>query len=209
MEEPRTNSPPPASGESDPLDPEAYAALFVRSYKKFWLVAVAITGDRTLADDVVQDAALVALGKLDHFVIGTNFDAWMSEIVRRSALNVARKAHNRGTRPTDPTQLDRSNPGRATAPQANGFVINSKGMLPEHQTDFGDEVIQALSQVNDVARTCVLLRIVQQLSYAEIAEILQIPQGTAMSHVHRTKQFLRDQLKNPFAKRSLDSEASS
>jgi len=70
-------------------------------------------------------------------------------------------------------------------------------------------VIQALSQVNDVARTCVLLRIVQQLSYAEIAEILQIPQGTAMSHVHRTKQFLRERLKNPFAKKSLDSEASS
>ncbi len=209
MKESRTTPPQAARGETDPLDPEAYAALFVRSYKKLWLVAVAITGDRTLADDVVQDAALIALGKLDQFVVGTNFEAWMSEIVRRGALNVVRKAHSRGTTPADPSQLDRSNPGRACSTQENGFVFDSTGMPPEHQTDFDDHVIQALRQVGETARACLLLRIVQRLSYSEIAEILQIPEGTAMSHVHRTKSFLRERLKNPFAKKSRDSEASS
>ena len=209
MEKSRTTPPQAVSGASVPLDPEAFAALFVRSYKRFWLVAAAITGDRTHADDVVQDAALVALGKLDQFVVGTNFNAWMSEIVRRSALNVARKAQNRSTTPVDPTQLDRSNPGSATPTCEDGLALHSTGALPEHQIDFDDDVMKALRQVSEVARACILLRIVQNLSYAEIAEILQIPKGTAMSHVHRTKRVLREQLKNPFAKKLRDSEASS
>jgi DNA-directed RNA polymerase specialized sigma24 family protein len=37
---------------------------------------------------------------------------------------------------------------------------------------------------------------VQQLSYDEIAESLQIPAGTVMSHVHRAKQSIREHLKN-------------
>ena len=194
---------------SVPLDPEAFAALFVRSYKKFWLIAVAITGDRTYADDIVQDAALVALGKLDQFVVGTNFDAWMSQIVRRNALNVARKTKNRNTTPADPAQLDRSNSGSTTPPGDDSLALHSTGKLPDHQMDFDDDVIQALRQASEVARACLLLRIVQRLSYAEIAEILQIPKGTAMSHVHRTKHVLRERLKNPFAKKLRDSEASS
>ena len=209
MKKSRTAPHQAVSEISVPLDPEAFAALFVRSYKKFWLVAAAITGDRTHADDVVQDAALVALGKLDQFVVGTNFNAWMSEIVRRSALNVARKAQNRSTTPADPTQLDRSNSGSATSSCEDCLALHSAGELPEHQMDFDDDVMKALRQVSEVARACLLLRIVQHLSYAEIAEILQIPKGTAMSHVHRTKHVLRERLKNPFAKKLRDSEASS
>ena len=48
------------------------------------------------------------------------------------------------------------------------------------QTDFDDEVLGALQSVSDVGRACLLLRIVEQLSYAEIADALQIPQGTAI-----------------------------
>ena len=209
MEKSRTTPLQAVSGTSVPLDPEMFSALFVRSYKKFWLVAAAITGDRTLADDVVQDAALVALGKLDQFVVGTNFNAWMSEIVRRNALNVVRKTQNRSTTPADPTQLDRLNHGFAIPSYEDGLALDSTGVLGEHQMDFDDDVMKALRQVSEVARACLLLRIVQHLSYAEIAEILQIPKGTAMSHVHRTKHVLRERLKNPFAKKLRDSEASS
>jgi DNA-directed RNA polymerase specialized sigma24 family protein len=40
-----------------------------------------------------------------------------------------------------------------------------------------------------------LLRTIQKLSYTEIAEIMQIPEGTAMSHVHRSKNELRNRLR--------------
>ena len=55
----------------------------------------------------------------------------------------------------------------------------------------GKSVLQALRQLPDVARTCLLLRVVREMTYAEIAAALDIPAGTAMSHVHRTRKKLR------------------
>ena len=53
-------------------------------------------------------------------------------------------------------------------------------------------MVRALQTLSDEARCCLLLKVVQQLSYAEIAVLLQIPAGTAMSHVHRAKKALRE-----------------
>src|SRR5258705_9110813 len=77
-----------AGGQEKPLD---FAAQFAASFRTLWLVAVGITGDRGGAEDVVQEAALLALGKLDKFEPGTNFRAWMAQMVRYVALNHARK----------------------------------------------------------------------------------------------------------------------
>src|SRR5213075_2213009 len=88
----RANGNPSSEGASDaaqkPLD---FAAHFEASFSTLWLVAVGITGDRAAAEDVVQEAALLALGKLDKFEPGTNFRAWMAQMVRYVALNHARK----------------------------------------------------------------------------------------------------------------------
>ena len=209
MEEPRTAPALADTAAPDRLDPEAFAALFVGSHNRFWLVAAAITGDRSHADDVVQEAALIALGKLDQFVKGTSFKAWMSEIVRLTALNFARKVRNRDTTPTDPVAIDRSHPSSAIVRRDEHFTWQSAGALKEYQVDFDDDVIGALHQVSEAARACLLLRVVEDLSYAEISEILDIPEGTAMSHVHRTKRVLREQLENRYTKGWCDREAPS
>jgi RNA polymerase sigma-70 factor (ECF subfamily) len=54
--------------------------------------------------------------------------------------------------------------------------------------------MRALRGVSEVARACLLLRTLEGMPYARISELLQIPEGTAMSHVHRTRQFLRERL---------------
>ena len=78
---------------------------------------------------------------------------------------------------------------------AGPVPITEDGRLTAHQTDFDDEVLFALREISDVARACLLLRVVQQLSYEEIAQTVQIPEGTAMSRVHRAKQTIRQRLK--------------
>jgi RNA polymerase sigma-70 factor, ECF subfamily len=57
----------------------------------------------------------------------------------------------------------------------------------------------ALQRLSPDARCCLLLRTIQKLSYIEIAEIMQIPAGTAMSHVHRSKSELRNKLRSQFS----------
>jgi RNA polymerase sigma-70 factor (ECF subfamily) len=54
--------------------------------------------------------------------------------------------------------------------------------------------MHALEQVGDVARACLLLRTIESLDYRQIAQLLEIPEGTAMSHVHRARRLLRGQL---------------
>jgi RNA polymerase sigma-70 factor (ECF subfamily) len=141
-----------------------------------------------LAEDVVQDAGVVALKQLDRFEIGTSFIAWMSQIVRYHALNQSRKRTRRKTKSVDPTTLASEvvNPSRNTKE-----TLDAKINLPPDQTIFDDEVMKALQSLRDIARACLLLRTLHQLSYADIAEMLEIAEGTVMSHVYRSKDRLR------------------
>ena len=73
----------------------------------------------------------------------------------------------------------RSTRADSTAARATDWPssVDSDGRLSKHQTDFDDEVCSALREIGDVARACLLLRVVHQLSYEEIAETLEIPQA--------------------------------
>jgi len=73
----------------------------------------------------------------------------------------------------------------------NHIPLTANGELKPEQEAFDDKVLTALMQLSSVARAALLLRTVLELSYTEIAETLDIPAGTAMSHVHRSRKLLR------------------
>jgi RNA polymerase sigma-70 factor, ECF subfamily len=156
--------------------------------------------DRAEAEDVVQEAAIVAYRRRADFSQGTNFAAWIAKIVRLTALNHIKKTKRSGVTVTDPTDLDRERiPVQAGHESSSDSVSDNNsvldnGRLSAHQTIFDDEVLSALETIGEIARACLLLHTVQRLSYDEISQTLQIPVGTAMSHVHRAKQGLRHHL---------------
>ncbi|MEM8943891.1 MAG: RNA polymerase sigma factor [Planctomycetota bacterium] len=180
-----------ASGSStEVLSPAQFAEQFEECYKRLWLLAAAMLSDRHLAEDVVQDAGIVALKQLEKFEKGTNFLAWMSQIVRLQAFNRSRKRTRRRTRSVDPVTLDtQTNETNEEIP-----IQVATTELPADQTMFDDEVMSALGELRDTARACLLLRTLHQLSYADIGAMLDIAEGTAMSHVHRSKALLRKRL---------------
>ena len=164
------------------------------AYPRLTSIAAAIVGDQTQAEDIVQEAAMIAMDKMASFQPGSNLVAWLAEIVRRCALNYRRKTQNRKTYAADPSSLvqfaqDLSG-GAAVSP-----IVDRTGELLADQSAFDDEVMIALQRLGPDARCCLLLRTIQKLSYTEIAEIMQIPEGTAMSHVHRSKNELRNRLR--------------
>lgn len=136
-----------------------------------WCVAAGVLGERSQADDVLQEAALTALGKLETFREGSSFVAWMGQYVRFVALNHRRKQARRqrslSTRPP----------------------MSSEDRSPPHPGDelFDANVLRALQTLGETQRTCLLLKTVVELEYAEIAQMLEIPAGTAMSHVSRAR----------------------
>lgn len=170
-----------------------FAAQFQRSFRVLWLIAAGMLGKRDLAEDAIQEAALIALQKFDQFKPGTNFTAWMGQMVRHVALNTARKEQRRKAGNLDQDVSDARSPlARADRPEQ--LPLGGRGELPADQAHFDDELMEALNSVSDVARSCLLLKIVEGLDYAEISRIMQIPEGTAMSHVHRSRRHLRARL---------------
>ena len=195
MTESRQDSPKSQQASSSAMDPDEFAAQYRNAYPRLHLLAASIIGDRTYAHDIVQEAATIAWQKADSFYAGASYVAWLAEIVRRCSLNYTRKTRGRRTNATDPellAQTKESNPGN----DGPWPICNLTGELVEEQKDFDDRLISALSELKIEPRCCLLLRIVQGLSYAEISELLGIPEGTAMSHVHRCRRQLRKLLES-------------
>lgn len=182
----------PRSHSAPRLSEAEFARLFSAAGSTLYLVAAGITHDAGMAEDVVQEAAIVALGKLDQFEVGTNFSAWMSQLVRYVAFNVKRKERLRRAGPLDAHEMDRASRGGEGAFDWVHLALGKSPQIPVDQPDFDDNIMAALGKVSDVARSCLLLRTLGDLAYSEIAAILAIPEGTAMSHVHRTRLLLRD-----------------
>jgi RNA polymerase sigma-70 factor (ECF subfamily) len=166
-----------------------------------WLIAAAVLGQRSDADDVLQEAAMIGLRKIGEFDPATNFAAWMGGIVRNVARNHARKRVRRQTTPSDPQSIDQSRVARPDGEQGPEF--DRRGRITPEQAAFDDRVMHALDGLEDTARACLLLRTLRNLPYREISALLGIPEGTAMSHVHRARQFLRQRLSAGQPERSI------
>jgi len=164
-----------------PLTPTAFAAQFRESSRVLWCVAAGVVGNRNQAEDIVQEAALRALPKLGTFEPGTSFMAWMSQFVRYVALNDRRK-HDRREQVLK----------RGVAVQAE-----RRTEAPLRIDPFDAHVTRALQTLGETARTCLLLKTVLEMDYAEIADLLDIPAGTAMSHVSRARSKMRGLLEAP------------
>jgi RNA polymerase sigma-70 factor (ECF subfamily) len=171
------------------LSPNQFAERLTGSSRTLWCIAAGVLGSHARAEDVVQEAAVIALGKLQEFDPGSNFEAWMGQIVRYAALNERRRGFKHASADIEPQA---AHPGVSNdAPDP----IDAHGAIRPHQTSFDDDVLQALNALTETARTCLLLRTVLELSYKEIAEVLGIPEGTAMSHVHRSRKSMRETLR--------------
>lgn len=189
-----TTSPAPHTGSrTNRLSKDEFARRFRESWRVLWCIAAGETSDRSSADDVVQQAALVALERLDDFDPSTSFLAWMAQIVRYTAMNEVQKVRRRRTSSTDPATMDTApSPAHPVEnPRTDKPSISSFGQLLTDQNVFDDRLIAALRTLDTVARSCLLMRIVLDTPYKEISLVLGIPPGTAMSHVDRARRSLR------------------
>ncbi|MCA9187133.1 MAG: RNA polymerase sigma factor [Planctomycetales bacterium] len=203
MTDTQPSKPETSEGTDEPMTHALFAARYREIYPRLWLIASGITGDRTQAEDLVQEAAVIGLSKLDQFRHGSNFAAWLSEIVRFCSLNYARRTRNRATLAADPYVLDQSQGREDSAESASYQEVGHLNVnIDADQLGFDDDVLSALHSIGEVPRCCLLLRTIQQLSYAEIATAMGIPEGTAMSHVHRARGAMRKHIEERLRSKS-------
>lgn len=136
-----------------------------------WLVR-----DPALADDVVQDAMLRAL-RYYHGFRGENARAWLLQIVRNVAL----------------TRLKRSGaeaPADAAAESTSADVAHDGPETALMRQDDQRLLHELLAGVPVDLRECLILREIEELSYKEIARIVDAPIGTVMSRLWRGRKLL-------------------
>src|SRR5215470_19333394 len=145
---------------------------------RLFRLAMWLERNRAEAEDLVQETLVQALQSFHRYKAGTNCRAWLVTILHRVRSN-RRRASGRLT--IVPDVDDRISSTTAFVPP-----------VPEHLTD--DDVLAALRAIPDQYQQVIVLCDVEEMSYKEIAEALDIPLGTVMSRLHRGRALLRSEL---------------
>lgn len=139
------------------------------------------------AEDLVQETYLRAYRFFHQFEQGTNIRAWLLKILRNTFINRYRKKMKEPKQVAfeeiEPyfEQLAKSNPGellRAVEKDVFGEMM-------------GDEIMDALDKIPEEFRTAVILCDLQEMTYEEIAQIMDCPTGTVRSRISRGRKMLQ------------------
>jgi RNA polymerase sigma factor (sigma-70 family) len=134
------------------------------------------------AEDLVQETYLKALRGFASFEPGTNFRAWIFQILRNTFLGSRSKLERRMTQAMD---SEEDLPVTSATPES--LLIGRSDI---------DAVRCAIEQLPVILREVILLCDVEEASYREIAEILSIPMGTVMSRLARARKTVRESLRS-------------
>jgi len=137
-----------------------------------------IVRNRHEAEDVVQETYLRAWKYFGSFVRGSNCRAWLFRIMF-NVIN-GRKGKQAKLAETHLEEDDASEPSRS----------NIIAFDPIRQIE-GHEVLEAATRLPEEYRSALWLVVVEEFSYKEAAEILDVPIGTIMSRLHRARRELR------------------
>jgi RNA polymerase sigma-70 factor, ECF subfamily len=134
------------------------------------------------AEDLVQETYLKALRSFASFQAGTNFRAWIFQILRNAFLSSCSRLERRMTVALD--SEDEGRPEMAVDTETPETILMNRSNSQLVQRAIGDLPVHY--------RAALLLCEVEEMSYQEIAEILSIPIGTVMSRLARARKAVRE-----------------
>ena len=158
---------------------DALGQLFERHHGPLFGFLVKLTGNRSAAEDITQTVFQRMLKYRHTYRDDGSFTAWMYHLARRCAADHFRKAASAPSA-TDPSNLNEHADDR---PNASESAVTRD----EH-----DLLRVALSRLDRDAREVLLLSRFQELSFAEVATILECSAGAAKVRAHRALRELRD-----------------
>ena len=152
-------------------------------------VARRLVGSREEAEDLVQDTYARAFRSWRSYTPGTNMRAWLLRILTNLNLDRGRKIQRTpDTQPLEEGDYYLANKLAA----AEGEQVLDQDRVVEKLSQ--DSVVNALAAVPHNFRDAVVLVDIGDFSYADAAQILDVPIGTVMSRLHRGRRILKQQL---------------
>jgi len=164
-----------ADGERQALD-----TLYQRYAQPLFGYLLTLTADRGLAEEILQDTFVAAWRAAARFEGRASVKTWLFGIARRQAHNSLRR---RNLTLTDDTTLEQA-PSDEPEPEEAVLRDADRQALSE-----------AIMRLRPVHREVLLLAFVHELSYAEMANLLDVPLGTIRSRLSNARRLLREILK--------------
>jgi RNA polymerase sigma-70 factor (ECF subfamily) len=180
-------------------DRAAFAQEAMQHAGQLYNAALRMTRNKSDAEDLVQETYLRAYRGYGNFEEGTNLRAWLFRILTNTFINSYR-AKQRRVQESDLNDVEDLYLYRRIA-NVDIASRSAEDTLFELFTD--DEVKEALENLPENFRLPVLLADVDEFSYKEIAEMLDIPIGTVMSRLHRGRKAMQKALADYATERGL------
>jgi RNA polymerase sigma-70 factor (ECF subfamily) len=181
--------------EHERVSDQEFESLLLGMLDASYRLAVRLTGNAADAEDLVQEAALRAFRFRHTFQKGTSFKAWFYRIVVNHFYTSTRR---KGGTMTSLDELSDAHEIFLFARSAAGGLLR-----PDADPAAGtvarmaeDDVARALAALPDEFRTVCTLYFMDDLTYQEIADILDVPIGTVRSRLHRGRHMLQKKLWN-------------
>jgi RNA polymerase sigma-70 factor (ECF subfamily) len=169
----------PAPGRS------AFEAEVLPQLDSLYRLALRLTTDPSRAEDLVQDTVLKAFRSWQSFQPGTNIRSWLFTILRNTFINDYRR------RQREPIAMDLD----AVEPHAAFRAAQDEDPEGTFFSQIVDaKVLDAIDALPEDFREVLVLSDIENMSYAEIAEVLGVPVGTVKSRLFRARRQLQEVL---------------
>jgi RNA polymerase sigma-70 factor (ECF subfamily) len=176
-------------------DRQAFRALVERYQRKVYSLALGIIRDPDEARDISQEAFLKVFRHLDTFQGTASFYTWVYRITVNLCIDLRRKAgRNQGARMEFDERIEHDEVG-SPADQLSPRRLGFDPMRALHNSELRKHILSALDHLSDQHRTVLMLREVDGLSYKEIADVMETPEGTVMSRLFHARRQMQELLR--------------
>lgn len=173
----------------NPIPETTFSELMQRSYKKVYNLAYRLSGDKSDAEDLTQEAFFRAYRSFHGYEGDRPFENWIFRIVTRLFLDLVRNRKRRVQAVSYDVPVWSDGNDEAMLVQTADKSPNPEEILLHSAVN--PDLAAALDTLKPDQRTLVLLADVEQMSYNDIADVMQIPVGTVRSRLHRAHKKLR------------------
>jgi len=168
-------------------DPEAYRVLVERYERRIYYVVYGMVRNTEDARDLAQESFVKAFQNLHRFRLDSKFYTWICRIAMNLSIDHLRKMKHRGH-----AEFDEMRGG-----SVGGQVVrlHSQTTDPAEATSRKQllkTIMDAVGTLPDDQRQVLILRELEEMPYREIAEILDIPEGTVMSRLYYARRRLQE-----------------
>lgn len=175
---------------------EAFSQLVLQYEKQIYNLTLRMTGDRDTAFDLTQETFLKAWRAISLFQFDSKFSTWLCRIASNTCIDFLRKQKKRQT--ISLTAVDEDN-------EAYEIAVSDSSLDPARIAEAAQDremVFQALQSLPADYRIALSLRAIEDMSYDQIAEALNLSPGTVKSRISRARERIRKLLAGNFSESS-------